>query len=255
MTDSRARALLNAGQIRRLTASTKASSKYEEADGFIRVRSRKGKEKEQEYRSISIGLNEKEDSDISSQSEGESSGDDSDTSPLSAREESIRSLEKLLTEDPTSESNWLLLLQHTVGSAVPSKKNEEKARAEISVSILERALSAHPSNSRSLLLRLKYLRVGESIWDTTRMRKEWDKALRDVGSVDLVVEWLDWAMRTSSTLDSVIEDAIRATRLVDSSGADEDGDRARLRVLWRIATFFRQAGEQGINNDDETYLD
>lgn len=233
--------MLASKETRRLTPSSKTLLKYEEADGFIRVHSRKGKEKDQEYRSIYITRGESRDSNASSQSGSESS-EDSDTPPMSAREESLRNLEQRVAKNPTSESDWLLLIQHTLNGIMPSSKNAEKARAEISVSILERALSAHPSNVRSILLRLKYLRTGEVIWDLVKTRQEWEKALKDVGSTDIYVEWLDWVIRATPSFNSVVEDGIRATNLVASSVIDDKADCAKLRIFWRITTFFRQAG-------------
>ncbi|EJD04053.1 DUF1740-domain-containing protein [Fomitiporia mediterranea MF3/22] len=239
LTDSRARALLKSGRTRRLTTSSKTTHKYNEIDGFIKLPSRKGKEKEQAYRSIAIGSKDGSDSESSSVRSGsEASDSDSDTSPLSAREESLRSLEQRLAKDPTSEQTWLLLLQHSVGGTEPSNKNAEKARAEISVSILERALSAHPSNATSPLLRLKYLKAGEMIWDTARTKAEWDKTLKTITSADILVEWLDWIIRTTPNFNAAVESAMKAIEIASN---DKD-DYARLRIFWRIATFLRQAG-------------
>lgn len=210
-------------------------------DGFVKIPSRKGKETEQAYRSITRNDEDDSDSD-SSRSGSDSSDNESDTSPLSAREEALRALEQRLAKDQASLSSWMLLLEHSIKGITPTSKNAETARAEISESILARALSAHPANSRSSLLRLKFLRAGETIWEEGKIREEWEKALKDIDSADIIVEWLDWAIRSSKTFSDALEDATRAARSVARSGADEDTDTSRLRIFWRIATFFKQAG-------------
>ncbi|KAL5534334.1 hypothetical protein ACEPAG_796 [Sanghuangporus baumii] len=244
LTDSRSRSLLTSGDTHRLTATNRTRLKYEEVDGFIRVssRKRKGNEKDQAYRAISLDDKGESDTDSSSQDEGGSSDEDSDVSPMSAREETLRNLEQRLANDPTSESMWLSLLHHSIGGIDPSSKNADRTRAEISVSMLERALSAHQANARSPSLRLKYLKAGEVIWDMTRMEPEWRKALKAIPTADMHVEWLDWTIRSTPDFSAVVEYAIEATNLVSNIGAGEDADFAKLRVFWRIATFFRQAG-------------
>ncbi|KAL5495358.1 hypothetical protein ACEPAI_821 [Sanghuangporus weigelae] len=244
LTDSRSRSLLASGDTRRLTATNRTRLKYEEVDGFIRVssRKRKGKEKDQAYRAISLDDKDESDSDSSSQDEGGSSAEGSDVSPMSAREETLRNLEQRLANDPTSESMWLFLLHHSISGIDPSSKNADRARAEISVSVLERALSAHQANARSPLLRLKYLKAGEVIWDMTRMKDEWRKALKAIPTADMHVDWLDWTIRSTPDFSAVVEYAIETTNLVSNIGAGEDADFAKLRVFWRVATSFRQAG-------------
>ena len=234
--------MLSSGHTRRLSASSRTALKYEEIDGFIRIPSRKGKEKDQEYRSITFEGHDDSDSDVT-QSESESSGNESDISPLSAREEALRDFEQRLAEDPTSESTWLSLLHHSIGGIDVSSKNAERSRAEIVVSVLERALSQHPANGHSPFLRLKYLKAGELTWDKARAEEEWNKALEDVATADIYVEWLDWRIRTTPDFNAVVEHAIKATRLVASTGSDEKSDFAILRVFWRIVTFFKQAGK------------
>lgn len=162
---------------------------------------------------------------------------------LSAREETIRSLEQRLANEPTSESTWLLLLRHSMSNIGPSSKNADRARAEISVSILDRALSAHQANARSPLLRLKYLKAGEVIWDIPKMKEEWGKTLKVIPTANMYVEWLDWIMRSTPDFNAVVDAATETTNLVSGIAAGDDADLAKLRVLWRIATFFRQAGK------------
>ncbi|KAH8120222.1 DUF1740-domain-containing protein [Phellopilus nigrolimitatus] len=230
LTDSRTRALLASGQTRQLSASTKTLLKYEEVDGFVKVPSRKGKEKDQAYRSITRENEEDSDSESSSESGSEASDYESDTSPMTAREDSLRNLEQKLKVDPESIPDWLHLLELSLNGS------------EISVSIISRALSAHPNNFRSAFLRLKYVRAGENIWHESKLRAEWEEALRVIDSADVCIEWLDWRMRTPANFSNVLEDAIRAYKMVAKGMSGDNADIARLRVFWRTAIFLKQAG-------------
>ena len=98
---------------------------YEEIDGFIRVKEHSQKEDDQSYRAISKeGRKDDSDSDSApSEDENDGSGYGSDSSPMSAREEYIRSLEQALSREPTVIPNWLQLLEHTISDIPASSKN------------------------------------------------------------------------------------------------------------------------------------
>lgn len=246
LSDKKTRALLASGPTRRLQPSAKSLIKYEEVDGFIRIPSRKGKEKEQAYRSIEDDKEDNSDSETSSGSEGHSSAYDSDTLPFSVREEALRDLELRLQNSPTSIQDWLLLLSHSLSETSASNKNAATARADISVSILRRALSAHADNSRSPLLRLKYLRAGEDLWqyEENKMSREWEAALSSTNDVDLWIEWLDWTMRKGGkNFEDTVQNASRALECLPKDLSEEDEDRARLRILWRVTEYMKQAGK------------
>ncbi|KAI0080269.1 DUF1740-domain-containing protein [Panus rudis PR-1116 ss-1] len=242
LTDSGSRHLLKAPPKRRLLPSAKSAHKYEEIEGFLRISSHRHKDKDDEdpsYRNISGEVHES-DSDTSSSSEdegeGESSGDESDTTPETSLQATLRSLEEQLAADPSSIPTWLSLLAHTLSTIPPTSKNASKARAEISESILRRALSAHPLNARSKRLRIKYLQAGEEIWHENKLKEEWEEAVK-VGGVEIWMEWLDWRVRKGEGgMDGVVQSALR---VLAALGDDEIG---KLRVLWRVGNAFRDAG-------------
>ena len=247
MSDKKTRGLLASGPVRRLQASTRSLLKYEENDGFIRIPSRKGKEKEQAYRSIEGNRDENSDSDSTSSSVGGSSGYDSDTVPFSAREEALRKLEQKVKDEPKSIKDWLLLLDHSLGETLTSSKNAALARADISVSILHRALSVCEENSRSVLLRLKYLRAAEALWyqQEDRLSKEWEMALDATNSADLWLEWLDWSIRKGGGgFEDVIQHAIRVLSRIPIHLSEDATDTTRLRIFWRTTECMKNAGRQ-----------
>ncbi|TFK36838.1 NRDE-2, necessary for RNA interference-domain-containing protein [Crucibulum laeve] len=241
LTDSSARALLAAPPTRRML-QTDVSTKYEEVNGFIRLPSRRGPQNaEESYRSIT--LSKENDSDSGSDSASEDVEEDSSTDDegptLSSLQETLKSLEHDITEDPGSVNNWLFLLTHTLSTIPITSKNATKARSEITLSILDRALSAHPRNSSSKLLRIKHLKAGEEIWHDSKLRAEWEDALK-VGGVEIWMEWLEWRIRKGSKgLDGIMEDALRA---MEAMGAGEEREIERLRIFWRCAVAFRNAG-------------
>ncbi|THH06938.1 hypothetical protein EW145_g3737 [Phellinidium pouzarii] len=241
LTDSRARTLL-AGQTRRLTTSARTLLRYEEVNGFVRVPSGKVEGKYQAYRSITREDEDNSDSGSSSASGNESSDYESESSPMTAREESLRDLEQKLREDPTSIPDWLRLVENSLNGVPSTSRNAEKAHSEISVSILSRALSEHPDNALSSLLRLKYLKMGENIWNERKLNSEWDDALRLSESADICVEWLDWRMRSSADFNNVLRDACKALELVARGLKGDCVELARLRIFWRTAIFLQQAG-------------
>jgi hypothetical protein len=54
------------------------------------------------------------------------------------------------------------------------------------------------------------------------------------------MEWLEWRIRTGSKgVNGIVEDGIR---IFNTLGLKEDGEVGKVRVLWRIATLFQQAG-------------
>ena len=117
--------------------------------------------------------------------------------------------------------------------------NAAKARGEVSISVLSRALSAHPANKRSKTLRLKLLRAGEELWSSEQLRNEWEDAL-NVNDVDIWMTWLDWRLRRTSNLtESIVADAQRAYQALARYG----DDNGQVRVFWRAAVALREAGE------------
>jgi hypothetical protein len=217
-----------------------AKYKYEEIDGFLRLPSRRGRQAEQAYREITLTKNnsdsESESSDASSDG---GSDDDSDTTPLTSHQQVLKSLEQQITSDPSSVPTWLSLLSRSLSAIPHTSKNATKASSEIALSILSRALSSHPSNSTNKELRLKYLKAGEEEWHESKLRAEWEDALK-VGGIDIWMEWLEWRIRKAvKGINGVVEDAQRVLRSLSDTEEDEMG---KLRVVWRTAVALQNAG-------------
>ena len=217
--------------------------KYQEIDGFIRLPTRRGgKDIEKSYRSITQdGKLHHSDSSSSSDSQSDAawSENEADRPVLTAHQETLKKLEENLVITPQSVDTWVSLLNQSLTVVPITSKNANKARSEISVSILSRALSAHPQNSRSTVLRLAYLRAGEGIWHESKLKSEWNDALK-IGGIELQMEWLEWRIRNQNDgIDGVVESAARA---VASLGNDDDSEVAKVRIFWRMTTAIRSAG-------------
>ncbi|KAI0652187.1 DUF1740-domain-containing protein [Trametes meyenii] len=237
LTDSSTRRMLASGSTRRLLASSE--DRYQEEDGFLRITTNRPRNDDQSYRDIELSKQYNRDSDESDDSaESESSDDDSDTTPVTSLQATLKSLEERLSAKPDDISAWLSLLSYTLTTVPATSKNASKARAEITTSLLSRALEAHPDNSRSKILRLKYIRAGEELWQDGKLNAEWEKAV-EVDDIEIWMAWLDWRVRsTNDALTSVAEDVSRVVRAL-TIRQDEIG---QLRVLWRVAVVFREAG-------------
>ncbi|KAK7694898.1 hypothetical protein QCA50_002086 [Cerrena zonata] len=239
LTDSSSRHLLQAPPKRRLIPVPGGTDKSQEVDGFIRISSRKPRSGDPSYRAITEGKHDSDSSSASSPSGSEdegSSSDDSDTVPETSLQATLRSLGERVASDPSSIPTWLSLLSHTLSTIPTSSKNATKARSEISVSILSKALKGHPTNTRSRSLRLKYLQAGSELWTEEQTRTEWEEALK-YGGNEIWLDWLDWRIRrVERDLDGIVESAKRAYAVL---GMDE---MTRLRVFWRVAVAFSDAG-------------
>ncbi|KAJ3816071.1 NRDE-2, necessary for RNA interference-domain-containing protein [Lentinula aff. lateritia] len=227
--------LLSVPPQRRLTADSK-STRYQERDGFLLLgQGRRSRTGDPSYRAITQEDNSDSDSDsvVSIYSSSE------DERTLSAHEETLRDLEQQLSADPSSITNWLRLLSQTLSTTSVATQEARKARSKITIPLLSRALAAHPANATSPLLRIKYLRAIENVWSESQCDSEWEDALK-LGNIDMWMEWLEWRISKSGDgLDGVIDAALRIFSSLDDS---EDSEVGKLRVFWRIAIVFKQAG-------------
>ncbi|KAF8634417.1 hypothetical protein AX15_000868 [Amanita polypyramis BW_CC] len=237
LTDPGSRTLLAAVPTRRLLSSGDVY-KYEETDGFLPLPSRRHGS-EQPYRSITLPRPDP-DSDLPSESEYENEFVDSDEElTLTSHQEKLKSLEQQLSQNPTSIRLWHSLLAQTLSTVPLLSKNATKARAEITLSVLSQAMAADPRNVKSKTLRIMYLKSGENIWEENKVHDEWEDALK-VGGIEIWMEWLEWRTRRGKKgVEGVAGDAIRAMSAFGSSVADE---LAKLRIFWRTAVAFRNAG-------------
>lgn len=242
LTDSGTRALLKRAPEQRLVSSS-ASSKYKEEDGIIYLPVRKGPRKpEDSYRSIT-GQENPSDSDISSlpESEASSSEEGHDRPMLTAHQETLKSLEQELNSHPYDVDKWLAFLRQTLSTIPLTSKNATRARSEITISILSRALSADPRNMKNKMLRILYLKAGEDVWHESKLKAAWDIAFKE-GDTELVMEWLEWQVRKGEGgLQGLMDAAVKALeRFARNEG--ESAEIAKVRAFWRIAVALRSAG-------------
>ncbi|KDR85329.1 hypothetical protein GALMADRAFT_234148 [Galerina marginata CBS 339.88] len=241
LTSSASRALLSKPPSRRLIPCA-GNDKYAEVDGIIRLPSRRGPENaEESYRSITTTKDdEASDSSPSSESDVEiSSDEDSDSPVLTAHQETLKRLEQELEAQPDQADTWLSLLNQSLSTIPITSKNATKARCEITVSILSRALSASSLNLSNKRLRLAYLKAGEEVWHESKLRSEWEGALKE-GGIEIQIEWLEWKIRKGNGgILNIVESAVRA---LNNLGMQENDEIAKVRIFWRVATAIRNAG-------------
>ncbi|KAG5718792.1 UPF0614 protein [Termitomyces sp. T112] len=241
LTDSYARALLLAPPTRRVL-QYEDTYKHPEVDGFLRLPSSRPQGITSEsYRSITAskdGANS--DSDASDASDAASNDESSsDEIILTSYQEKLKNVEEAIADEPGSTDNWLQLLSHTLSTIPLSSKNATKARSEITVSIIARAFAADIRNGFSKALRIQYLRAGEEVWAGSKVRAEWEEALK-IGGVEIWMEWLEWRIRHAAKgVDGVVEDIIRMFGVLGQSEQDE---LAKVRAFWRVAVVFQRAG-------------
>jgi hypothetical protein len=179
------------------------------------------------------------DSELSASNAGGESSDDDQAPTLTSHQLAIKALEKCLDTDPSSAQTWLSLVAQSLSVVPLTSKNANKIRSEITLSILSRAREAHPSNLRSPTLLLKYLRAGEELWNQTKLKAEWEDGLK-LGGIDIWMEWLEWRIRNyTGGIDQVVS---HATRALKALGSSEHSELERLRVVWRVAVAFQEAG-------------
>ncbi|KAK0506299.1 NRDE-2, necessary for RNA interference-domain-containing protein [Armillaria luteobubalina] len=233
LTDSKSRNLVTSAPTRRILGHSDGFQLDE--TGFLRISSIRERS-QQSYRSITGG-----DSHLESEGDSEEyAAEGSDTSMEGADAVDptavIRTLEQQLNDDPSSVATWLQLLSRTLSNVPIGSKNSAKVRAEITLSILSRALSSDVGNTASKPLRLKYLRAGEEIWPGTKAQEEWEDVSK-LGGVEIWMEWLEWKIRKETNGIDYVVDA--AKRVLDALGDDEV---SKVRVFWRSATALRTAG-------------
>lgn len=147
----------------------------------------------------------------------------------------MKKLQQEVEVNPDSIKAWLLLLDQTLSTVPITSKNARKARSEISLSVLSRALTASPQNAKDKHLRLAYLRAGEEIWHESKLRSEWDDALK-FHDIEIYMEWLEWIIRRGQTgVDEIVEGAAKMLKRVNS-------DSDKIRIFWRVATAIKMAG-------------
>lgn len=238
LTDSSSRKLLHAPPQKRLLAGATNQYRYDEIGGFLRLPSHRPKPShDPSYRAITREAASDSSSSASEQDDSASESDDDQDTVLTAQQETTRELERRLADDPEDVGAWLALRAHLVSHAPPNSKDARRARAEVSLSVLERARSARVSNKRAPALLLPWLGAGEDVWPPERLDKEWEAALKGEVGAEVVMAWLDWRVKAAREgVEGVVKDGERAMGMVKS-------EVAALRVFWRVAVALQHAGE------------
>ncbi|KAG8908209.1 hypothetical protein FRC01_007478, partial [Tulasnella sp. 417] len=133
-----------------------------------------------------------------------------------------------------------------------------ESRADVALSIIQKALSAHPTNRFHPVLLARYLRSGSLLWSSAKLEEEWDRAINGVSrdgtaledTVDLWMEWVSWRLTVKGV--EGLEEA--AEKLHSVTQHEEERLRrrqqplslalaaARPRFLWRLCVGMAEAG-------------
>jgi hypothetical protein len=84
------------------------------------------------------------------------------------------------------------------------------------------------------------MKAGEEIWQEAKLKAEWEDALK-VGGTEIWMEWLEWRIRSMKTIDGLVGEVSRVYAAFNSDQG-ETRELAKLRVFWRIAVMYRDAG-------------
>lgn len=208
-------------------------------------RSKKDLDPQDSYRSIALKdgqISESEDS----RSHSSASSEDEAQLTLTADQEAIKELESTLSRSPDDETAWIKLWNISIKSVPKSIGRGSCARAEISLSILRRAIDAHDSNKYSPRLRLLYIEHGAEVWSEDQVRIEWGNIMSELGDDcspiwkrgTVWMAWLEWKLFSSRTINEVLVEARKALAAL----TDDAFEMLRVRICWRMAVFLREAG-------------
>lgn len=211
-----------------------------EEDGFIPVekpRNATSITNAPDYRAVTQ-LNDL-DSELSGSDEDELhwiDSEDEDTTDTYSSE--TARLAHILSEDMSSIPAWFNVIAHSASS-----NPTPQGRAEIWLTMLEKALSAHPSNRRSDTLRLRYLEAVRDAKSSSDEDSAWERALMDLQSENLWVEYISnrLAKHGPNDLETAV---VRIWRELSKSNFDpERRHYAQLRIFWRAIVGLQEAGK------------
>lgn len=169
-------------------------------------------------------------------------------------------------------------------SVDPLSLPQNRASAEVTLSILSRALEAHSSNFLSPNLHIAYLRAAELIWSAEQITRRWRNVLRELGErrrsedeasveldasmMDVWLGYIDWtesrgfgksdgpAVGGFDQVVGVYADCIKELGHADKGESwhkdltlilglpSSSTEENLLYLLMRLCTFVRQAGER-----------
>ncbi|KAG9037742.1 hypothetical protein FS837_001394 [Tulasnella sp. UAMH 9824] len=179
--------------------------------------------------------------------------DDEYTVPSDPTPTATSQLTSTVKSNPTSIESWLELVEHSV-----STSPTPESKADVALSIVQKALSAHPTNKFHPILLARYLRSGSLVWTSAKLEEEWNRALDGVSkegraleeTADLWMEWIGWRIKVkgvegseeaAETVHSVThreEERLRRRQQLPSLALEA----AKLRFLWRMCVGMAEAG-------------
>ncbi|WVQ77105.1 hypothetical protein IAR50_006788 [Cryptococcus sp. DSM 104548] len=188
-------------------------------------------------------------------------------------------MERHLKEEPSDEEGWIaystLHLQLSpeadrAPSIDPAGVPTTLAQAEVTLSILSRALNATPENGYSIPLHLAYIRSAEKVWPGGKVTERWKNVLRELGRacekrpeleggmMDAWLGYIEWREGQGFAkgdgggdgegggVDEVVDVYVECIeRLKVGMGGDEMAREENLVYLFlRACLFLKQAGYQ-----------
>ncbi|WVR06081.1 hypothetical protein IAU60_003109 [Kwoniella sp. DSM 27419] len=199
--------------------------------------------------------------------------------PYSTLEDEVRrrtaEMERHLRSHPEDVDSWLeysqlhLRLSPTLGHQASAKASAQlnltRANAEVTLSVLSRALDADEANMTSIKLHLAYLRAAEQFWPAEKVTGRWKNVLRELGErggreieegwMQVWLAYISWregqgfgqAGEKGGGVDEVIEVYIDCIgRLRGGLGGSDTDPQAReenlVYLFLRACLFLKQSG-------------
>nr|XP_031858056.1 uncharacterized protein CI109_006498 [Kwoniella shandongensis]KAA5525128.1 hypothetical protein CI109_006498 [Kwoniella shandongensis] len=196
----------------------------------------------------------------------------------STLEEEVRrqtaKIERHLRDNPNDTDVWIeysklhLRLsseaERTIGLVDPAKLPTTRARAEVTLSILSRALDATEENGWSTKLHLAYLHAAEAFWPAEKVTGRWKNVLRELGErggkeieegmMEVWLGYIAWregqgfgkAEGKSGGVDEVVDVYIDCLTKLQSGSTEGDDLQAKeenlVYLFLRACLFLKQAG-------------
>ncbi|KAK3703011.1 hypothetical protein LTR37_014741 [Vermiconidia calcicola] len=184
---------------------------------------------------------ESEDEDLESASDPDKDGAAEDPTRFSARTHNAV-LAKQTKEDPTNVSAWLALAAHQTSILHPGA--DHTTLATIRLPLYSKALKHNPKNDRLLLGRLK---EGSKLWETDRLRTEWNGAIAaQPSSVEIWKAYLNFVLTGHTAFNyekcrTAYLQCLRALWQTSPTGSHKLAT-AKIYILLRYTSFIRDAG-------------
>ena len=157
-----------------------------------------------------------------------------------------------------------------------SQKPATRASAEVTMSVLSRALEATPENGLSPILHIAYIHAAENVWTAEQVSQRWQNVLRvmgediragahhaEIGLFEIWLAYLDWRegqglgstklgklAQAGGGVDEVIESYLDCLENIKRSelGDPQTREENQLHIFVRTCLFMKQAGyaERGL---------